>query len=94
MVDNDNMSDETIERAAYRVDGKVYSTPRPGRHRQALDAAIADGKCPNSGEQGFVTSTGRFVSRWSAYRLAIMAGQLITPPRTGISAECYSEDLW
>jgi hypothetical protein len=85
-------AEESIIAAAYRVGEIVYSTPRPGRHRQALDAAIALGVDPNVGDQGFVTSTGRFVTRWQAARIAFIAGQTTRAPR--LSTELYSEDVW
>lgn len=83
----------TIEMAAIRDhDGTVYTVPRPGRHHHVIrlmaDKGIAT---PITGEQGFVTSEGKFVRRTIAGQIAIKAGQievLKCPP------QLYSEDLW
>lgn len=87
---------EVIDRAAYRVGDVIYTTPRPGRHRQALDAAIAASACPCEGEQGFATSAGRFVSRTEAFEIAVRECQLLDPQKmTGEKgAKLYTEDLW
>lgn len=84
---------ETIEAAAIRVEGTVYSVPRPGRHhdvfkvmpRQHLRSSHIDG-------QGFVTSTGRFVDRKEAAVIARAAGQLIREPTPHYMLT--SEDVW
>jgi hypothetical protein len=81
---------ERIERAAVRVGGVVYQVPRPERHHHAIRLAIAAGaEYVTQGEQGFVTSTGRFVERRDAADIAYRAGQ-IEQPRVAL----YSEDLW
>lgn len=84
---------ETIEASAICVEGIVYSVPRPGRHhdvfkvmprQQALSSHIDD--------QGFVTSTGRFVDRKEAAEIARAANQLIREPTP--SYMLTSEDVW
>lgn len=87
------MAPETIVEAAMLHNGQPWSVPRPGRHhdvvRKLADAFPSDG--PFTGEQGFKTSTGRFVEREEAGRIALAAGQT-QALRWG--RELYSEDLW
>jgi hypothetical protein len=86
---------EMIVRAAIRYDGTVYSLPAPARHHNVIALMIRDG-LPNEScaihNQGFVTSTDRFVDRYEAFRIARAAGQLWrspTPPDM-----LTSEDVW
>lgn len=91
---------ETVETAAILINGEIITAPRPARHHQLLELhwAAAKGKegtprhqlVPPSA-QGFVTSTGRFVSREEAALIAVAAGQ-ITAPQWG--SRLFSEDLW
>lgn len=85
---------ETIERAAVLKDGKVYDVPRPGRHHTALRLVCESLALDFIGEheQGFVTSTGRFVGREEAWALANAAGQV--KPREWGPALLFSEDVW
>jgi hypothetical protein len=81
---------ERIECAAVRVGGVVYQVPRPERHCDAIRLAIAAGAdYVVQSEQGFVTSTGRFVDRAEAAALAQKAGQIV-----GLRTRLFSEDLW
>jgi hypothetical protein len=62
---------ETISFAAVRAsDGKIV---RGNRHNDTIHALHAmdgyEGEEPHGENQGFVTSTGRFVNRRTAYRL-------------------------
>lgn len=86
---------EMIVRAAIRYEGTVYSLPAPARHHNVIALMINDGlpsescSIPN---QGFVTSTDRFVDRYEGFRVARDAGQLWrspTPPDM-----LTSEDVW
>jgi hypothetical protein len=88
-------SEETIERAAIYYNGTTYSVPRPGRHHNVCHKMLAKG-LPNEAlslkNQGFLTSTGRFVDRYEAARIARAAGQIVrepTPPDM-----LTSEDVW
>ncbi len=94
------MFTEKIERAAVRVTGTfayigaqtlVFEVPRPLRHDAAILAATAALRLDRIGEheQGFVTSTGRFVDREEAGRIAHHAHQT-TSPRTCLT----TENLW
>jgi hypothetical protein len=69
---------ETIERAAIRIGGEVWDLPRPARHAVLVKAwrdAHSYSKMPDH-EHGFVTSTGRFVPRDLAAKIAFLAGQV------------------
>lgn len=75
--------EETVAAAALRVDGVVWTLPRPAYHVHVLRAyADVNGRVPRDEEQGFVTSTGRFVDRAEAGRLVGRFGPIL------------SEDLW
>jgi len=75
-----NVAGETVKNAAVRIDGKVYEGPN---HGVALDRAATElGKTQDEllelidgSNDGFVTSTGRFVSREEADQIAKGAGQ-------------------
>jgi hypothetical protein len=86
---------ETIERAAVFYNGTIYSVPRPGRHHTVIREMAAQGLPDEAWQlanQGFETSTGRFVGRREAVGIARAAGQIIrepTPPDM-----LTSEDVW
>ena len=84
---------ETIDCAAVAYDGKVWAAPRPGRHNAAIILIVTDRGRNVSGAQGFTTSTGRFVGRVEAAKIALDSGQIkvLSRPEQGI---LYSEDLW
>lgn len=81
---------ERIVRAACKVGEAVYSVPVPGRHGDVL----ALPGCPfiQPDEQGFLTSTGRFVDRSEARGIAERRGQLLPDARQ--MKELFSEDVW
>lgn len=85
----------SIVAAAIRLDGVVYSVPRPGRHDNVIHKIWEATKqtVPGSAEQGFLTSDGEFVNRWQALRIAHAAGQPCSRPLS-LRAELYSEDVW
>jgi len=88
------MAGETIERAAIRRYSTVWSVPRPGRHHDVI-AFMAEQGVDALGDystQGFTTSSGRFVDREEAMRLAKAAGQLVDDPR--YDDMLFSEDVW
>lgn len=84
---------ERITQVAIRYEGAVYSLPSPNRHHHILLRLAQRNldRWPISGQQGFVTSTGRFVNRNEAFMIAEKAGQLIRRHKEG---ELFSEDLW
>ena len=66
--------------AAIRKDGLLYVMERPYRHHDLIRGmALAGHSAPVGGEQGFITSEGRFVSREEAGVLAFSAGQTDRP---------------
>lgn len=94
---------ERIQYAAIRWDGTTWSVPQPGRHHDVLKliALCQPGVEHIGGEQGFVTTKGRFVDREEARQIAVAAGQLIAScrgpdgvPYTREHRELFSEDVW
>jgi hypothetical protein len=84
---------EQIVRAAIRYDGKVYSVPRPGRHHHVIHhMALLGLKSRDMNDQGFATSTGRFVGREEAVGIARAADQIKI--KTCPADELFSEDVW
>ena len=84
-------SGETIVAAAIRRAGCVCSLPRPARHCHVIEHMVTGlGFAPPINRAfGFVTSTGRFVDRFKAAKIAFKAGQ--TKCRR---EELFSEDVW
>lgn len=85
---------ETIVAAAIRSGDRTWSLPAPARHRDVIlvarrdhGATYADVCCHN---QGFLTSTGRFVGREEALCVAHLALQVTDI----IGSVLTSEDLW
>jgi hypothetical protein len=75
-------------------DGNVYSVPQPGRHHDVIQLMTRSGcKTPIAGDQGFLTSEGKFVSRSEAKEIAEAANQLL--PRADCrGGHLFSEDVW
>lgn len=97
------MPGETIERAALRTPaGVVYDLPKPGRHHDVIAAMSGLGVDAWDCDQGFTTSTGRYVDRFEAMDIARTAGQLIPQhaDEDGVtyarepSDRLFSEDVW
>jgi hypothetical protein len=81
---------EIIKHAAIMVyDGQRVFTGKS--HAHCIHKAIADGvRLTNStSKQGFLTSTGRFVDREDAAKIAHKSGQIRNCPYA-----LFSEDLW
>lgn len=85
----------SITAAAIRTeDGKVYTSPRPNRHADILLHFHSKGVVRiYSGEQGFVTSENKFVSRKEALEIAKNAGQIVDWDFGG-GRQLYTENLW
>lgn len=86
-------ADEAIVAVAVMLDGEVWQLPRPARHHHVLMALdhVLPGRAIEAHEQGFMTNTGRYVTRQEAAMIATQAGQVATlhaPP------QLFSEDLW
>ncbi len=85
--DPGNEEKELIAQSAVLFEGVAYTGKR---HSDAIRAAAeATGKKPITGEQGFVTSAGRFVSRKEAAEIAFAAGQIEEEKDI-----LFSEDVW
>lgn len=84
-IGKENM--ERIEKSAVLFNGSIYTGKR---HSDAIrSAAEATGIKPVTGEQGFVTSNGRFVGRDEAAQIAFKSGQI-----KELKDELFSEDIY
>ncbi len=80
----------TIIKSAVKHKGTVYVG---SRHSDAImSAATLTGDRPITGEQGFLTSDGRFVSRTEGAKIALKSKQIIALRFS--KTELFSEDLW
>ena len=86
---------EQIECVAIRrwTDSETWSLPRPARHGDVMHVVFDEtgGLSTAQFEQGFLTTTGRFVNRQEAFVIAQEAGQLLEDD-TGKTL--FSEDVW
>lgn len=101
---------ETIVAVATLFDGVVYSVPQPARHNHVIHLIATTLNILNvRGEEGFLTSTGRFVDRYEGAAIAIAAKQLIIrseekhnygqilergSDKLNRPPKLYSEDVW
>lgn len=85
---------ECIDCAAIRCAGAIFSVPRPGRHPNVFKkiADETDVRTFSGSTQGFLTNTGRFVTREEACVIAMRAGQI--KEKTGPAHILFSEDMW
>lgn len=84
---------ETIILSAIKIEDNVVAVRlQPNsRHCWIIHALAKAGmETPVTGEQGFLTSTGRFVDRVEAKKIAIEAGQI----KESQFSQLYSEDVW
>jgi hypothetical protein len=88
-----------ITHVAVRVDGQVWSLPRPFRHHHIIRtiARLTGAKfvdCSESrGDQGFLDATGRYLTRKEALPIALANKQVID--ENDIRCEMlFSEDVW
>lgn len=88
--------EERLTGSAIMHDGVMVSLPAPARHGCVirriceLDPSVEF----VSGEQGFVTNRGKFVSREQAYHIAIAAKQSRDGKPPFQEGYLYSEDVW
>ena len=86
---------EQIECVAIRrwTDSETWSLPRPARHGDVMHVVFDEtgGLSTAQFEQGFLTTTGRFVNRQEAFVIAKQAEQIALdePGKT-----LFSEDVW
>ena len=88
---------EKIEAAAIRHRGVTYIVPRPGRHHDITTHSPQ----ASGGEEGFITSSRRFVNRQQGRKIAEKAGQIIPSERGSdgclyprLDTRLFSEDVW
>lgn len=89
----------TVDRAAIRCMGLVFSVPRPGRHDAVIQAMIEEfgrdmWKPCFCRHQGFVLSDGSYATRREALRVAWEADQLLPHARHRNSSILTSECVW
>ncbi len=90
---------ELVICAAVRWGEKIWMGHRHGHATQAMHDELSWDKSRKElalidPEQGFVTSTGRFVDRKEAYQIFIASGK-VSKSRDGFRGESlYSEDLY
>ena len=83
-------SAEFIVSAAIRAGNLTCSIQAPARHHDIIRAMAQAGvRAPVGGQQGFITSHGRFVDRNEAAAVASVAGQT-----QRLLANLHSEDVW
>lgn len=90
------MSDtETIVAAANNINGLILTLPKPAGHGEVMSLTHDTfGEQVGLETQGFLTSTGRFVTRIEAKKIAYRAKQPILRKATELTHELFSEDLW
>lgn len=85
-------AEERIVAAAMIYNGVICSLAAPKRHGDIINTisrSVGEANWPVNGEDGFVTSEGRFVGRNVAIEIARAAGQTESTSDT-----LFSEDLW
>ena len=85
---------ERIVSAAVRIGPTAVTFPPPARHGDIMKAIhdINRKLLIKPSDQGFLTSTGRYVTRGEAQLIAVAAGQVSDEP--ALRGELFSEDLW
>lgn len=79
-----------IKHSAIKQGGIVYVGKR---HHNCIAVMIECGlPKPITGEQGFVTDKGEFVTREEALKIAVENNQIIK--KHGIPSQLYSEDIY
>lgn len=85
---------EWVQQAAIMDGDKPYAMWPPNRHHNIIHELARLGRpTPIKGEQGFLTSTDRFVGREEARCIAVSCGQL-TDATAHHHSKLFSEDLW
>ena len=76
-------------------DKLIVTSPPPARHHTLLHPMYVEGRRhPTFEDQGFITSTGRYVEREEALRIAIASGQKMIDHPSRHAKWLFSEDLW
>jgi hypothetical protein len=69
----------------------IVSSPPPARHGTLMHGG--DFRA-SPGDQGFLTSSGRYVDREEGFTIASAAGQIIHKSGNPDTPTLYSEDMW
>ncbi len=74
----------------------ILTLPPPARHHTLMHAGYClKGEKPvQSFEQGFITSTGRYVNRFEGMDIALASGQPFAGEFKTPGKQLYSEHLW
>ena len=72
----------------------TITAPPPARHHTLLHTMPPEMREPRGVDQGFITSTGRYVDREEALRIAIASGQPMIDHPSRHDRLLFSEDLW
>ncbi len=76
-------------------DKLIVSAPPPARHGTLMHPMFdLRGRVTVPEDQGFLTSTGRFVGREEALLITIAAGQQLIDHPSRHPTQLFSEDLW
>ena len=92
---DDKFLTKTHNGARCYPDALIVSSPPPARHHTLLHpmvTALGHGIGPD--QQGFVTSTGRYVGREEALWIALESGQPMIDHPARHDRLLFSEDLW
>jgi hypothetical protein len=85
---------EWIQQCAIMDGDKPHAMWPLNRHHDIIRELVRLGReTPIKGEQGFLTSTGRFVDRIEARKIALACGQ-IEEGKSHHKEKLFSEDLW
>lgn len=90
----DRMSNEIVICAAVKIGGQLFRGNRSSDCVLSARNLLGKGIRVMRDNQGFITSTGRFVSRKDAYDLQIAAGIPSAQGSYSIPGTLYSEDLY
>jgi len=86
-----------ITHVAIKFNGKIYSLPRPNRHHNVIWKIVEETKIKSvdvyGSDQGFLDSTGNYLTRKEALDIALNSGQ-IRSDRPIYNNELFSENLW
>lgn len=96
----EELAAERIVAAAIKVPNLEYggdltiTAPPPARHFTLLHGFFELTRGVVQDQQGFITSTGRFVGRKEAHAIAVASGQPMIDHPSRVDGILYSEDLW
>lgn len=75
-------------------DKLTVTAPPPARHHTLLHATYEQWPHPAFEDQGFITSTGRYVEREEGLKIALASGQPMIDHPSRHDLWLFSEDLW